>query len=304
MEKGVIRPSLEHRHRKKLADKFFSLPAIIVVAVVTQIPFLVSIIFSLLRWNMVRPDQGITFTGINNYLYYFKNREFWQVVWQTIEITGFALIACTLFGFLLALLLDRDVPLINISRTLLLGPFFVMSTASGVVWKVTIFNTTFGWYGVIARFFGVKQPVDLLSYHSLGVVTFLFVWQWLPFFVMVILSGLQGISTDVLESARIDGAKWIRMTFQVKLPMIFNHIQVAIMLGLVFVAKEFGIILVTTAGGPGTSSYNLSFYVYKIIFNASNVGRAAAVATVSVLITLAAVQILYRLLKRRRELYD
>jgi len=188
-------------------------------------------------------------------------------------------------------------------RTLILGPFFVMSTASGVIWKVTILNTTFGWYGYICRFLGIV-PVDFISYYSLPLISFLFVWQWMPFFVLVILAGLQGISQEVLESARIDGCNWGVLTFKIKLPMIMNHMQVAIMLGMIFIIKEFGLILVTTAGGPGTRSYTLPFYIYKIVFSANQVGRAATVAVITVLITMLAVQLLYRAIKKRRAMYD
>jgi ABC-type sugar transport system permease subunit len=73
------------------------------------------------------------------------------------------------------------------------------------------------------------------------------------------------------------------------------------MLGLVFIIKEFGLILVTTAGGPGTRSYTLPYAVYMQIFNASNVGRAGALATMTVALTLLAVTLLYRSLRKRSE---
>jgi len=298
-----MQPSLV---KKRYTDKYFALPAVLWVAITTQVPFLLTIIFSLLKWNMSRPDLGIKFNWLNNYAYYlwgFGASEFWIITWQTLVLTAISLIACTFFGFLVALLLDHDIAGINVVRTLILGPFFVMSTASGVVWKVTILNTTFGWYGAICRMIGVT-PVDFISYHSLPLIAFLFVWQWMPFFVLVILAGLQGISQEVLESARIDGCNWGVMTFRIKLPMILNHMQVAIMLGMIFIIKEFGLILVTTAGGPGTRSYTLPFYIYKIVFSANQVGRAATVAVITVLITLVAVQLLYRAIKRRRALYD
>lgn len=298
-----MQPSLV---KKRYTDKYFALPAVLWVAITTQVPFLLTIIFSLLKWNMSRPDLGIKFYWLNNYAYYlwgFGASEFWIITWQTLVLTAISLIACTFFGFLVALLLDHDIAGINVVRTLILGPFFVMSTASGVVWKVTILNTTFGWYGAICRMIGVT-PVDFISYHSLPLIAFLFVWQWMPFFVLVILAGLQGISQEVLESARIDGCNWGVMTFRIKLPMILNHMQVAIMLGMIFIIKEFGLILVTTAGGPGTRSYTLPFYIYKIVFSANQVGRAATVAVITVLITLVAVQLLYRAIKRRRALYD
>jgi len=73
-----------------------------------------------------------------------------------------------------------------------------------------------------------------------------------------------------------------------------NHFRVAVMLGLVFLIKEFGLILVTTAGGPGTRSYNLPYAVYMQVFSANTIGRASALAVITVVLTLILVNLLYR----------
>ena len=178
-----------------------------------------------------------------------------------------------------------------------------MSTASGVIWKTTILNTTFGWYGVIAKFFGFT-PVDLISYHPIAVIVFLFSWRWMPFFVLMMLAGLQSIPEEIVDSMEVDGTNWWQATFLVKLPMIRKHISVAMMLGLIFLVKEFGLILVTTAGGPGTSSYTLPYAVYMQVFNASNVGRAGALAVITVVLTLVGLNILFKTIQKRSEIYD
>jgi ABC-type sugar transport system permease subunit len=213
------------------------------------------------------------------------------------------LLLCSFFGFLLALLLDHRIPGINIARTLILGPFFVMSTASGVIWKTTFFNTTFGWYGVIVKALGMT-PVDWISYHPLAVVILLFTWQWMPFFILVLLAGLQGLDQEILDCSRIDGANWFQSIFKIKLPLVMNHLRVAIMLGLVFIIKEFGLILTTTAGGPGTRSMTLPYYVYQQVFSANNVGRAGALAAMTVLLTLGLVNLIYRSIERRKAVYN
>jgi len=291
------------------SDYRFLLPAVIVVAVMTQVPFLLTIIFSTLRWNLSRPDLGRAFDGVANFWHYLKIEslsqipEFYTILWQTIVITGMTLVLCAIGGFLLALLLDHDIPGVNIARTLMLGPFFVMSTASGVIWKTTIFNTTFGWYGVIAKALGFT-PVDLISYHPLFVIILLFTWQWMPFFILVLLAGLQGIPQDLVDSMKIDGVNWVQGVFRIKLPLIMNHMRVAVMLGLVFIIKEFGLILVTTAGGPGTRSYTLPYAVYTQVFLANNVGRASALAVMTVVLTLLMVNLLYRSIVKRNEKYS
>ena len=292
--------------QKKRRDMAFVLPAVVVVAIMTQVPFLLTLVYSTLRWNLARPDLPIRFSGIDNYLFFLRMpnfpqlSDFYTILGQTIFVTVAVLVLCTLTGFLMSILLDHQVPGVNIARTLMLGPFFVMSTASGVIWKSTIFNTTFGWYGVISKAIGLT-PIDLLSYRPLLVIVFLFWWQWMPFFVLVILAGLQGIPVDLTDSMRIDGVNWAQSTFLIKLPLIAQHLRVAIMLGLVFIIKEFGLILVTTAGGPGTRSYTLPYAVYMQVFNASNVGRAGALATMTVALTLLAVTLLYRSLRKRSE---
>jgi sorbitol/mannitol transport system permease protein len=294
---------------KRKTDYPYLVPAVVIVAIMTQVPFLLTLGYSTVRWNLSRPDIKRSFVGLSNYLYFLRIEslkdipEFYSVLWQTLVITGTTLLLCSVFGFLLALLLDHDIPGINIARTLMLGPFFVMSTASGVVWKTTIFNNLFGWYGTVARWLG-GNPVDLLSLHPLAVIIVLFTWQWMPFFVLVLLAGLQGIDQDLTDSMQIDGAGWLRGIFQVKLPLIMNHLRVAIMLGLVFVIKEFGLILTTTAGGPGTRSYTLPYAVYMQVFNANNVGRAGALAVMTVVLTLVLVNLIYRSIMRKSAQYS
>lgn len=292
---------------RKSSGLSFIVPGIVIVATMTQVPFILTIIFSFLRWNLARPDLPRIFVGLNNYFHFLRIESFadipnfYFIVFQTVIMTGTTLLICSVLGFLLALLLDNEIPGVNIARALILAPFFVMATAAGVVWRATIFNTTFGWYGVVARALNLPR-VDLLSHRPMGVVILLIVWQWLPFFVLVILGGLQGLSDDIIESSKIDGCNWFQTTFRIKRPLIQNHMNVAIMLGLVFVIKEFGLILTTTGGGPGTRSYNLPYLVYMEVFNASQIGRAAAVSVITVVLTLTMVNLLYGSIKKRRDI--
>ncbi len=290
-------------------DYAFLLPAVVVVAIMTQVPFILTIIFSTLRWNLSRPDLPRIFINIQNYWHFFKIEsfseipEFYSILWQTILITGITLLLCSILGFLLALLLDNEIPGVNIARTLMLGPFFVMSTASGVIWKTTIFNTTFGWYGILAKALGYT-PVDLVSYYPIPVIIVLFTWQWMPFFILVLLSGLQGIPQELVDSMKIDGVTWFQGVYKIKLPLIMNHMRVAVMLGLVFLIKEFGLILVTTAGGPGIRSYTLPYAVYMQVFSANNIGRASALAVTTVALTLILVNLLYRSIIKQNKKYS
>ncbi|HIR76546.1 MAG TPA: sugar ABC transporter permease [Candidatus Choladousia intestinipullorum] len=285
--------------KKYPIDRTFVVPALVIVAVATQAPFLLSIIFSLLRWNIVRPDQGITFAGLQNFIYYLADSEFYIICLQTVGIIGASLIICMVLGYLIALMLDSDIPGKTLSRTLILSPFFIMTTTTGVLWKTTILNTNYGWVGKLSDMLNI-DVVDFVSFYPRQTLVFLFVWQWMPFFVLVLLGGLQGIPGEVLERANLDGCSWFEMVFKIKLPMIFNHMQVALLLGFIFLMKEFGLILTTTNGGPGQKSYTLTFYIYKALFSGSNVGRAATLSVLTVIGMLIIINLIQKAIKIRR----
>jgi sorbitol/mannitol transport system permease protein len=283
---------------KRRRSTLLSLPAILIVAVVMQVPILATVGLSLLRWIVVRPDLGVTFIGLDNYAEIFSSADFYGVVLNTVLITVVSLAACTLLGILFGLMLNLDFPGVNIVRTLIISPFFIMDAVAGIIWRTILLNSSFGWNGYFATVLRVT-PFDFFGVHSLLTIILLIVWQWTPFFVLIILSGLQNIPLEILDSARADGTGWLRELILIRIPVIMNHIEVAILLGLVFVLKVFGLIFVTTRGGPGYSSANLPFYVYKIAFLGWDVGHAAAVAVVTVALTLLAITALFRWFRRR-----
>ncbi len=287
-----------HDELRRRRSRLLSLPAIIVVAVVTQAPILATLGLSLVRWIVVRPDLGITFIGLDNYADIFTSRDFYEVVLNTVVITVASLAICTVLGILFGLMLNRDFPGVNIVSTLIISPFFVMDAVAGIVWRTIILNSSFGWNGYFATLFGVK-PFDFFGVHSLLTIVILIVWQWTPFFVLIILAGFQNIEPEIMDSARVDGTGWLRELLFIRLPVIMNHIEVAVLLGLIFVLKVFGLIFVTTRGGPGYSSSNLPYYVYRTAFLGWDVGHAAAVAVVTVVVTLLAIMALFRWFRRR-----
>ncbi len=289
---------MQDQQRITTRSRFLSLPAILVVAVVTQVPILVTLALSFVRWIVVRPDLGVSFTGIGNYFLLFTDPDFYAIVLQTIELTLISLVVCTVLGLMFALLLNREFFGVNVIRTLVISPFFIMDAVAGIIWKTLILHPSFGFNGFFASLLHVK-PVDFFGVYSLLTVIVLTVWQWTPFFILVLLAGLQGISEEILDSAKVDGAGWFRTLFSIKIPAIYNHIEVAMMLGTIFILKVFGLIYVTTSGGPGVSSSNLAYYVYRVAFYGWDVGRAAAIAVVTAVLTLIAIMALFRFFQRR-----
>ena len=275
-----------------------SLPAVLIVGVITQGLFLATIVFSLIKWIVVRPDLGIKFYWLKNYLKLFTSFETLQVVGNTVFITVLSLAFCLVLGVAFSLMLNRTFAGINFLRTLMLMPFFMMDAVIGIIWKTLILHPSFG----IAGYFSTllkSVPIDFLGEHAFLTVVMLIVWQWTPFFILIILAGLQGIDEQILDSAKVDGAGWFRTLFSVKLPSIMHHIEVAIMLGLIFILKVFGLIYVTTSGGPGYTTTNLPFLVYKINHLKWDVGEAASYAVLTVFLTLATITVLFKYMQKK-----
>ncbi len=270
------------------------LPGLIVVLVVTQVPFLVTIGLSFVNWNIRRPDVPIRFNGIDNYTYLFSDGDFYTVLFNTFRITFFSLVIALVLAFALALLFNRNFPGVTIARSLLIIPYFVMEPVIGIVWRTLILSPSFGINEVLARFFGM-EPISFFSAeNALSTIIMLCVWQWTPFLFLILLSGLQSLPEEVLEAARVDGAGWLRQIWSFKIPLMKPYFKVAGIFGLINLMKVFGIIFVTTQGGPGVASANLPYYVYRTAFYDWQVGRSAAISVVMVIVTLIIINFFFR----------
>jgi sorbitol/mannitol transport system permease protein len=271
--------------RRAAQRQLFLSPALILVALVTQIAFLATIYISMLSWNLVRPDLGIHFVGLSNYESLLTSDTFRTALINTITLTVGVLAASMSVGLLLALLLNRPFPLRPVVRTLLITPFFVMPVATAEIWKNMLLNPVYGLFTWLESLIGVG-PVDLLGSQPLLGVGIMLTWEWFPFFMLILLGGLQSLPEDLVEAARIDGAGSLSIFRYITLPHLQRYVAVATLFGLIFLLQVFGEIVVSTEGGPGIASTNLPFLIYRTAFSDWEVGTAAALGVTAVLITI------------------
>lgn len=270
------------------------LPALIFMIVVTQIPFLFTLYYSTQSWNLVRPGSQ-AFVGLQNYVDVFKDSQFREVAVNTvILIVGTVLISVVL-GLLLALLLDRAFLGRGIVRTLLITPFLVTPVAGALLWKTTMFDPVFGIVNFVLSPFGVGQ-VDWVSRFPLPAVMVNLIWQWTPFMMLLILAGLQSMPRDILEAARVDGAKPFAMFRELTLPHLRRFIELGAVLGAIYLINTFDAIYMMTQGGPGTASANLPFYIYQRAFLGFDIGQAAAMGVIVVIATIVVATLALRLI--------
>ena len=270
------------------------LPALVFAIIVTQLPFLLTLWYSLQSWNLVRPGSQ-QFVGLANYVDVFSDEVFRQAALNTVIITASCVLFAMLIGIGLAVLLDRKFLGQGVVRTLLITPFLVMPVAGALLWKTTMLDPVFGIVNFVLSPLGVNN-VDWVSQFPLTSIVIALVWQWTPFMMLLVLSGLQSQSKEVLEAAQVDGASTWHTFTQVTLPHLRRYIELGVLLGAIYVVNTFDQIYMMTQGGPGTASVNLPFYIYQRAFLGFDVGQAAAMGVVVVVGTIIVATIALRVI--------
>ncbi|MFH8899473.1 carbohydrate ABC transporter permease [Streptomyces coeruleorubidus] len=264
------------------------LPALIFTVVVTQLPFVATLVISTFRWNILRPGER-HFTGLSNYAFVFTDERLRTAVLNTVVLTASVVLISVLLGLGLAVLLDRRFPGRGLARTMLIAPFLVMPVAASLLWKHAIYNPDYGLLNgtlnSLYQFFGADHgpTVDWVSTYPMPAVVVSLVWQWTPFMMLIILAGLQAQPGDVLEAARVDGASAMATFRHITLPHLRQYLELGILLGTIYVVQTFDAVYTITQGGPGSRTTNLPYEIYLTMFRKYEYGEAAAAGVVVVL---------------------
>lgn len=282
--KSTATPTVKHgeQRRKARLSRSLILPALVFSIVLTQIPFLVTIVFSTLNWNLLKPTE-IKFAWFQNYLAVFQKGDLLPATFATVGITSLSVIFSVLLGLLLAVLLDRKFRGQALARTLLITPFLLMPAAASLIWKYSMFDYNVGILSWVSTTLGF-EPIEWTTNFPFLTVVIMLTWQYTPFMMLILLAGLQSQSREVLEASAVDGAGAWR-TFQwITLPHLRRYVEIAVLLGTIMLLQIFDPIAIMTKGTGGTKT--LSYLLYERAFVGLNVGEAAAYGVVTVLLTI------------------
>ncbi|TDC95212.1 sugar ABC transporter permease [Saccharopolyspora aridisoli] len=268
------------------------LPALLFTVLVTQIPFLMTVFYSFQSWNLVRPGSR-HFVGLRNYVDVFADSQFRGALINTVVLTVVCVFISMLLGLGLAILLDRKFLGRGVVRTLLITPFLILPAAGALLWKTTMFDPTYGLLNFV-----LGGDTDWLAEYPLAAVMTQVIWQWTPFMMLLILAGLQAQSKEVLEAASVDGAGRWRTFVSITLPQLARYLQLAGLLGAIYIVNSFDAIFLMTQGGPGTASTNLPYYIYQRAFEGFDIGQSSAMGVVVVILTLIVANFALRLMFR------
>src|SRR5438445_434355 len=251
------------------------LPALIYVILITQLPFVLTIFYSLQSWNLLSLAPA-RFIGLQNYLAVLNDATIRIAIWNTSVLTVCAVAISVALGIGIAVLLNREIFGKGILRTLMIGPFLVMPTAAALMWKDTLLNPLTGFVNYVLTPIGLGT-FDFINRFPMASIVCIEVWRWTPFMMLIVLAGLQSQNQEVLEAARVDGARALQMFRYITLPFIRPFIELGALLGSLFIVQSFDTIFMTTQGGPGQATTNLPFKLYLEAFQAFDIGKASAI---------------------------
>lgn len=245
----------------------FVLPTLLAFTLFFIIPFIMGIVLSFCKFTTV---TNASFVGMDNYIRAFSNKDFLNALWFTVKFTIVSVITVNVFAFLLAYALTRGIKGTNLFRTTFFMPNLIGGIVLGYIWQLLI-------NGVLARF-GVTIVSDA-KYGFWGLVI-LMNWQLIGYMMIIYIAGIQNISTDVLEAAKIDGATKFQTLTKVTIPMVMSSVTICLFLTLTNSFKLFDQNLALTAGGPAKKTAMLALDIYTTFYNRNGwegVGQAKAV---------------------------
>lgn len=253
------------------------------------------------HYTQMQPDGGVTittevqpatkhFNGIDNYKEVFVSNDFWTVFGQTLIWTFVNVFFHFVLGLGLALILNQHLRAKGVWRALLLIPWAVPSYITAFSWR-WMFNGDYGIFNALFSSLGIAK-ISWLSdpFWSMFAVCVTNIWLGVPFMMITLLGGLQGIPDELYEAAQIDGASRWRQFWSVTLPMLKPVAMVTVLLGIVWTFNMFNIIYLVTQDNPHTDI--LATFAFKAFFVRGQYGLACAYAVV-ILICLSAFSVLY-----------
>ncbi|MFB5679158.1 carbohydrate ABC transporter permease [Paenibacillus terreus] len=260
----------------------FVLPIVLFMLVFVLFPIVYNITLSLQDVNVYNFKKEHHFVGFENYVSTFKDPVFYTALRNSIVFTVFSLVFQFGIGFALALFFNRRFPGRNLMRSLMLLAWMLpmVITASVFQWML---NGDYGVVNFILQSLGIiDEPYSWLSNQSTSLLSTIIanIWVGIPFNMIILLTGLQGMPEQLYEAAKLDGAGKLKQFRHITLPLMRPTILILIMLGIINTFKVFDIIFIMTAGGPVNSSNVLPIYSYQMSFTKFEFSQGASVSMI------------------------
>lgn len=242
------------------------------------VPLVTAFIYSFFEW---KGGPQKTFTGLANYVRLFADSTFWESFGHNIYLVVACLIGQVGIAFILVLMINSKlVKFKTMHRTFGFFPSTIAAVCIGLIWNM-IYHNKYGLINWFLELIGRKDLCQVWLNNSklvMLLVSIPLIWQYIGYYMVIILSAVSSIDTEIFESASIDGANGVQTALHITLPLIKNTMLVCMTLCIAGNMKAFDNIFVMTKGGPGTASMVMAMYGYQISFNQSNMGYGSCIS--------------------------
>jgi len=275
--------SWRKRLRQRIGDPAAYLmlaPALLLIAVFFYYPMIQSFYMSMYKWPLLGER---TFIGLGNYLDMFKDKVAWEA-WRftltwTLVITPFIFIPGLVLGFLTSSFRRS----MSLFRSIYFMPTVLMTVAAGVIWRWFFGSQANGLANYFIMQLGlVDTPVDWLGNvpQSILAVAFAGIWMWVGLTMLLMVGAIQGIPTEIHESASIDGASWLQSAYYITLPLMRTTFGLALIISIIGSFLSFAEFLIMTEGGPMHATTPIMMLIYNTSFRYYRLGYGAALSFV------------------------
>ncbi len=278
------KPSHSIQRRDNIEGYLFTLPAVIGLFVFILIPIVASIVLSFTKWDLI---TDIEFIGIANYQELFGDEIFITSLLNTLKWVVLYIPLGLTLSFVLALAMDMPVKGIGIFRTIFYLPYVspMLVIALLFTW---MYNTDFGIINYALNQIGLPS-VPWLSDGNLAIfsICIMSVWKGAGYNMLIFLAALQGIPDSLYEAADLDGITPFQKVIYIKIPLITPSLYYVMIMSVINAFQVFNEIYIMTSGGPGYSTYTMSYYLWSNAFSYNRFGYACSMAIIMFIIILA-----------------
>ena len=260
----------------------FIIPALTIFTLFVVLPIVEAAYYSFYRWDGYgEPNK---YVGLKNYQYLFKNKTFILSLKNNFYIIAVSLFIQLPFALLVALLISDKIRGASFFRTVFFLPYILAEIVTALIWAY-IYDGNYGMVAAIWNFFGA-QPPYLISEKDTAMMAILIVifWKYFGIHMMIYIAGLQNISKEVLEAAKVDGAGPITTAIRIKIPILLPTIRLSVFLSLLGSLQLFDLIMPLTGGGPSNQTHSMVTYLYYFGVMRMKFGFGSAIGVVIFLI--------------------
>lgn len=283
---------------ENLQQTVFVLPAFLAFAIVVTLPLALGVYYSFTNWNGVSGD--IEWSGISNYITIFtKDPDFSRSFWFTARFMLAVVVFSNVLGFLLALILSKQLKSRNLLRTVFFMPNVLGGLLLGFIWQFIFVQS----FPVLGDALGISLfklswlGTEATAYWGLVIVS---IWQGAGYYMVIYIAGLTNVPKDLIEAASIDGAKGWQVLKHIILPLIMPAITVCLFLSVSWAFKSFDLNFSLTQGGPFKSTESVAMNIYNEAFKNNRFGLGTAKALVF-FVTVAMVTLIQVSITKKRE---